>query len=168
MKDAPTPKTDEVWDLNITTKGRMTEFDRAVHYFRAAEKLRDHAQHLERENDRIAVMSAALVKDIWFLRKKLTEQRKEAGRCKNVIERLGNEIVKRNATIKSAMVKKYAAVSFPSKAIFTPFFHSVDELETWIDNSDCEPLNMARLLGINYDIVHTMERVQWKELLTKC
>jgi hypothetical protein len=48
---------------------------------------------------------------------------------------------------------KYAAITVESKRIFTPFFDTTQELEKWIDNSDCEPFNMFRVLDKDYSII---------------
>jgi hypothetical protein len=55
------------------------------------------------------------------------------------------------------MKTKYAAISLPTKRQFTPWFEIVADVETWIDNSNCEPLNMYRQEGEDYEIIFMIE-----------
>lgn len=62
---------------------------------------------------------------------------------------------------------KYAAIFLPTKRIVTPFFSTTQEVDDWIDKSDCEPLNMFRMLGEEYDFIQITETCFDKLILNK-
>ena len=88
----------------------------------------------------------------------LNRARFECGLSENHMAKFAVWFTSRDDPKPRATVTKYAAISLPNKRIFTPFFETVEKLEQWINDSDCEPLNMFRRAGTDYDIVHVIEK----------